>query len=76
MKVKTYIKKCNMKQLAQLLSSSWWCDQDIEVTFGNEVFEARAKYLYNVIFQKEMPEVIRLGQNSYLNTKTNKKLNF
>lgn len=73
MKVKTYIKKCNVKQLAELLSSSWWCDQDIEAVFGSEGFEARANYMKDVIFQREMPEVIKLWQGIYLNTKTNKK---
>ena len=39
MKIKTYIKKCNMKQLAQFLESGYWCDQTIKTVFGNDTVE-------------------------------------
>ena len=72
MKIKTYIKKCNMKQLAQFLESVYWCDQTIKTVFEHDTIEEHAKYLHDVIFQQELPPMIQFGNNSYIDTKTRK----
>lgn len=72
MKIKTYIKKCNMKQLAQFLESSYWNDLQMTVIFGKDTIEEHAEHLYKVVFQQELPPMIRFGQNSYIDTKTRK----
>ena len=50
MKIKTYIKKCNMKQLAQFLQSAYWNELELDVVFGNHTIEEHAEYLYKVVF--------------------------
>lgn len=72
MKLKSYIKSCNLKQLSELLSSSWWSDKELNIIFGKETIEEQAKAMYKNMFQIEMPEIIRFGQNSWINTKTRK----
>ena len=74
MKIKTYIKSCNPKQLAQFLASSYWSDKTFHACFfnGNETIEAQGEYLYKHTFQEEIPEIIRYGQNSWIETKTKK----
>ena len=72
MKVKSYIKSCNLKQLAQFLASSWWSDQTFHLVFDEDTIEGQGKKMYTHIFQIELPELIRYGQNSWINTKTKK----
>ena len=72
MKIKTYIKKCNMKQLAQFLQSAYWTELELDVVFGKDTIEEQADSLYKVVFQRELPSLIRFGQNSYIDTKTRK----
>jgi hypothetical protein len=72
MKVKSYIKSCNLKQLAQLLASSWWSDQNLQLVFDEKTIEEQGKKMYTHVFQTEIPEIIRYGQNSWIDTKTRK----
>ena len=59
MKIKTYIKKCNNKQLAQFLASGYFCDLNLDIALsGGNTIEKQAEYIYNNVFEREIPDNI------------------
>ena len=73
MKIKTYIKKCNNKQLAQFLASIYFCDLNLDITLrGGNTIEKQAEYIYNNVFEREIPDIIQLSNTTFIDTKTRK----
>lgn len=76
MKIKTYIKKCNNKQLAQFLASSYFCNLNVDITLcGGNTIEKQAEYIYNNVFEREIPDIIQLSNTTFIDTKTRKVIN-
>lgn len=70
MKIITYIRKCNPKQLAEFLSSSYYSDLTFNLVFGNTRITEQAEELQKVVFHMEIPPVIRFDDTHYINVKT------
>lgn len=72
MKIITYIRKCNPKQLAEFLSSSYYADLTFRVVMTNFEIEKQAKVMQNEIFHMELPHIICFDNSHYIDTKTRK----
>ena len=77
MKVFTYIKSCNREQFAQLISSAWWTDKELDIMLApsednnNEgTIEKLAKGISKTLLNEQIPKVIRFNNTSWIDTKT------
>ncbi len=72
MKIITYIRKCNPKQLAEFLSSSYYADLIFRVVMTNFEIMEQAKVMQNEIFHMELPPIISFDNTHWIDTKTRK----
>lgn len=72
MKIITYIRKCNPKQLAEFLSSSYYSDLIYRVVMTKFEIGEQAKMIQNEIFHIELPPIICFNNTHYIDTKTRK----
>lgn len=72
MKIITYIRKCNPKQLAEFLSSSYYSDLTFRMVMANSEIIEQAKVMQNQIFHMELPPIICFNNTHYIDTKTRK----
>lgn len=72
MKIITYIRKCNPKQLAEFLCSSYYSTLNYELVFANMEIKEQAKLMCNDLFRQELPPIIRFDDTRCIDTKTRK----
>ena len=72
MKIITYIRKCNPKQLAEFLSSSYYSDLTFRVVMANSEIIEQSKVMQNEIFHVELPHIICFDSTHYIDTKIRK----
>lgn len=72
MKIITYIRKCNSKQLAEFLSSSYYADLTFRVVMSNSEIAKQAKVMQKEIFHMELPPIICFDNSHCIDTKTRK----
>ena len=72
MKIITYIRKCNPKQLAEFLSSSYYNDLIFRLVMTKHEIMEQAKELQKDIFHQELPSIIPFDDTHYIDVKTRK----
>lgn len=72
MKIITYIRKCNPKQLAEFLCSYYYSTLNFDLVFANKEIKEQAKFMCNDLFRQELPPIIRFDDTRYIDTKTRK----
>ena len=72
MKIITYIRKCNPKQLAEFLSSSYYADLTFRLIMRKHEIMEQAKELQNDLFHQELPPIICFDSTHWIDTKTRK----
>lgn len=72
MKIITYIRKCNTRQLAQFLGSSYYAELTFRVVMTNFEIVEQAKVMQNEIFRMELPSIIPFDNTHWIDTKTRK----
>ena len=70
MKIITYIRKCNPKQLAEFLCSSYYSTLNFELVFANMEIKEQAKLMCNDLFHQELASRILFGNTHYIDAKT------
>lgn len=72
MKIITYIRKCNTKQLAEFLSSSYYSDLTFNLVIANTEIIEQSKVMQRDVFHKELPPIISFDNTHWIDTKTRK----